>query len=209
MDPPTTYYHAFVYIRQLAVHLRNAISSRSKVWHTCAACLADLSPSISPPCPCRRRPSQWQTGSSCTVSLSGAMCWQKWATTLCGHWSSPWSKSPLASYSAWHTHCSVRPLLRLFPSLSLPPPPKRLLPAHQYSPLRLHCVKSLHLLAREVGVFIPTAPHLLDILRWKGAKPSTRAGQQLMGKPLDLPCILKLTPSQLNSESVQVSWGTP
>lgn len=36
MDPPTTYYHAFVYIRQLAVHLRNAISSRSKVWHTSA-----------------------------------------------------------------------------------------------------------------------------------------------------------------------------
>lgn len=33
MDPPTAYYHAFIYIRQLAVHLRSAISSRSKVSH--------------------------------------------------------------------------------------------------------------------------------------------------------------------------------
>lgn len=31
MDPPTTYHHAFVYIRQLAVHLRTAISSKNKV----------------------------------------------------------------------------------------------------------------------------------------------------------------------------------
>lgn len=31
IDPPTTYYYAFVYIRQLAVHLRSAISAKTKV----------------------------------------------------------------------------------------------------------------------------------------------------------------------------------
>lgn len=93
----------------------------------------------------------------------------------------------------------------LLPSPSSP----RLLPAHQYCPLRLHCVASLHLIARELGVFIPTAPHLLDILRWKGVKSSKGPGQQVMGKPLDLSCVLKLSASQLNSKSVQVSRGIP
>lgn len=30
MDPPTSYHHGFVYIRQLAVHLRTAITSGKK-----------------------------------------------------------------------------------------------------------------------------------------------------------------------------------
>lgn len=64
-------------------------------------------------------------------------------------------------------------------------------------------------MARESGVFIPTAPHLLDILRWKGMKSSKGTGQQLMGKPLDLSCVLKLSASQLNSKSVQVSGEFP
>ena len=47
-------------------------------------------------------------------------------------------------------------------------------------------------MARELGVFIPTAPHLLDILRWKGMKSSKGTGQQLSDIPRikgwGLPC---------------------
>ena len=50
MDPPTTYHHAFVYIRQLAVHLRTAISSRSKVCYCRQSRMGAFSdPSPAPP----------------------------------------------------------------------------------------------------------------------------------------------------------------
>jgi nucleolar complex protein 2 len=155
IDPPTTYRHAFVYIRQLAIHLRSALSSKNK----------DAIQPIS----------NWQY----------LHCVELWTAVLTDV-----------------QHDSLQPLV--FPLVQITLGMLQLLKANKFVPLRLHCLALLLQLCEKRGVFIPVAPHLLSIMQIKMSSKTHSSGQ-LMGKPLDLSCMIKLSVVQLDSKSVQSS----
>jgi nucleolar complex protein 2 len=132
-DETASYAHAFRYLRQLAVHLRTALTTRAK------EAVANV------------------------LSWQYVNCLRLWATVLSAH-----------------GRDTSRPLFQLvYPLCQLLLGVVRLQPSPRYFPLRLHAVALLNELAWSTGVFIPTAPLLLDIFRSpllthkpKGAAPA-------------------------------------
>ncbi|VVC92214.1 unnamed protein product [Leptidea sinapis] len=142
LDLNVSYQHVFLYIRQLAIHLRNAIvvqkiENRQAVYN-------------------------WQFVNSLHL----------WADLI----------------SATSNKTQLEPLL--YPLVMVITNTIRLVPTHQYYPLRFHCVEILINLSKDTNNFIPVLPYLTE---------------KVSMKPLDFSCILRLAKSQLSENGFKDS----
>lgn len=115
LDLNVSYRHVFLYIRQLAIHLRNAIvvqkiENRQAVYN-------------------------WQFVNSLHL----------WADLI----------------SATSNKPQLQPLL--YPLVMVITNTIKLVPTHQYYPLRFHCVQILINLSRETDTFIPILPFIVEV----------------------------------------------
>lgn len=183
LDYASAYQHAFVYIRQLVLHLRSAVMKRTpesravvccwqyvhclKIWVAvlCAACGSSSNKTIG---------SSGGVGNMASSKLGGGASGKDEEANL--------------------LQSLVYPLTEVILGVC------RLLPIAQYVPLRLHCVRLLQQLAASTGTFIPTTSLLLGVLdhkevsmkplRGDGSKGGKKKKKSVQG--LRLPLILKL-----------------
>lgn len=139
----TSYQHAFIYLRQLAIHLRTALTTQSK------------------------------EAAANVLSWSFVNCLRLWSSVLVRHGSD-----------------TSRPLFQLlYPLVQVINGVLRMQPSPRYYPMRLHLVSCLNDMAWASGVYIPTSPLLIDVLRSpslstkpKGAAPANPPLLSLMVK---------------------------
>ncbi|XP_045459158.1 nucleolar complex protein 2 homolog [Melitaea cinxia] len=146
LDLNVSYRHVFLYIRQLAIHLRNAIvvqkiENRQAVYN-------------------------WQFVNSLHL----------WADLI----------------SATSNKPQLQPLL--YPLVMVITNTIKLVPTHQYYPLRFHCVEILINLSKETDTFIPILPFIVEVLT---TYDFNKKNKKVSMKPLDFSCILRLAKSQL------------
>lgn len=115
LDLNVSYQHVFLYIRQLAIHLRNAIVVQ-KVENRLAVY-------------------NWQFVNSLHL----------WAELL----------------SATSNKSQLQPLI--YPLVMIITNTIKLVPTHQYYPLRFHCIEILIKLSKESDTFIPVLPFLVEV----------------------------------------------
>ena len=175
LDYASAYQHAFVYIRQLALHLRTALMKKTKESLAQVYC--------------------WQY----------MHCLKLWVAVLsaaCGkHGSTESAASKLGGGvgkddEAHLLRSLVYPLTELILGVT------RLVPITKYTPLRLHCVRLLQQLASSTESFIPTTFLLLGVLDSKEirSKPMRDDGKgkgkknksKSTVRGIRLPLILKL-----------------
>ncbi|KAL0849378.1 hypothetical protein ABMA28_013681 [Loxostege sticticalis] len=146
LDLNVSYQHVFLYIRQLAIHLRNAIvvqkiENRQAVYN-------------------------WQFINSLHL----------WADLLASTSNKP----------------QLQPLI--YPLVMVITNTIKLVPTHQYYPLRFHCVEILISLSKESNTFIPILPFLVEVLT---SYDFNKKHKKVSMKPVDFSCILRLAKSQL------------
>ncbi|KAL6644667.1 hypothetical protein ACP70R_016275 [Stipagrostis hirtigluma subsp. patula] len=139
LDPQSAYQHAFVFIRQLAVILRGALTERGP------KSAKDK----------RQKESSKSTKKQMEKSYQKVYDWQYifclelWTSVVCGC-SSEEEFRPLAY-----------PLTQIIHGVAC------LVPSARYLPVRLRCVKMLNCIAEATGTFIPVSSLLLDMLEMK------------------------------------------
>lgn len=172
LDYASAYQHAFVYIRQLALHLRTALMKKTKESMAVVYC--------------------WQY----------VHCLKLWVAVLsaaCGKSGSS-TDGASAKLGGGIGKDEEANLLRslVFPLTEIIMGLTRLVPIARYAPLRLHCVRLLQQLAASTESFIPTTFLLLGVLDLKeiSSKPLRDDGKKGKAKTavrgLRLPLILKL-----------------
>ncbi|KAL6883541.1 hypothetical protein ACP4OV_010955 [Aristida adscensionis] len=139
LDPQSAYQHAFVFIRQLAVILRGALTERGpksaknkKQKESSKSAKNQMEKSY-------QKIYDWQY----------IFCLELWTSVVCGC-SSEEEFRPLAY-----------PLTQIIHGVAC------LVPSARYFPVRLRCVKMLNCIAEATGTFIPVASLLLDMLEMK------------------------------------------
>ncbi|RCV42319.1 hypothetical protein SETIT_9G206700v2 [Setaria italica] len=139
LDPQSAYQHAFVFIRQLAVILRGALTEKGP------KSVKDK----------RQKESSKSTKKQMEKSYQKVYEWQYifclelWTSVVCGC-SSEEEFRPLAY-----------PLTQIIYGVAC------LVPSARYFPVRLRCVKMLNCIAEATGTFIPVSSLLLDMLEMK------------------------------------------
>ena len=174
LDYASAYQHAFVYIRQLALHLRTALMKKTKESMAAVYC--------------------WQY----------MHCLKLWVAVLsaaCGKYGNTEhaASSKLGGGAGKDEEANLMRSL-VFPITELILGVSRLVPITRYTPLRLHCVRLLQQLAASTESFIPTTFLLLGILDSKEirSKPmrDDSKGKKHKNKStvrgIRLPLILKL-----------------
>ncbi|CAN6282617.1 unnamed protein product [Urochloa humidicola] len=139
LDPQSAYQHAFVFIRQLAVILRGALTEKGP------KSAKDK----------RQKDNSKSTKKQMEKSYQKVYDWQYifclelWTSVVCGC-SSEEEFRPLAY-----------PLTQIIHGVAC------LVPSARYFPVRLRCVKMLNCIAEATGTFIPVSSLLLDMLEMK------------------------------------------
>ncbi|KAI9105785.1 Noc2p family-domain-containing protein [Phlyctochytrium arcticum] len=132
---PTTYQHAFVSIRQLAMHLRSAISTKTKESFKAVY--------------------NWQY-------LHALRLWTRLLVTYCDPTTPLATRTHGTGSGDGVGGDALRPLI--YPLVQVTIGALRLKPSAKYFPYRFHCVQHLIDLARHAQTFIPCAAHLFDVL---------------------------------------------
>jgi nucleolar complex protein 2 len=174
LDYASAYQHAFIYIRQLALHLRTALMKHTPESMAVVYC--------------------WQY----------IHCLKLWVAVLSASQkkndSIDESSSKLGGGAGKDEEANLLRSL-VYPLTEIILGVCRLVPITRYVPLRLHCVRLLQQLAASTESFIPTTSLLLGILELKeiSMKPLRQGGGKGGGKKkkddvrgLRLPLILKL-----------------
>ncbi len=142
LDDVSSYQHAFVYVRQLAIHLRNAIIHKTKDSHKTSV-PATASNAVT---------SESLSLRVCIVSVYNWQyinCLRVWSRVLAAHASSPDSRlAPLI-----YPYCQIAILVL------------ELLPVARYFPLRLHVISFLNYLCDRTHVYVPVSTHLTSIIQ--------------------------------------------
>ena len=180
LDYASAYQHAFVYIRQLALHLRSAMTKKTPESRAVVCC--------------------WQY----------VHCLKLWVAVLCASCGGGGGagKLPGGGGPGGGGRDEEANLLRslAYPLAEVILGVCRLAPVAQFVPLRLHCVRLLQQLAASTGTFVPTTSLLLGVLdhrevgmkplrgdgKGKGGKKNKSAGGGATVRGLRLPLILKL-----------------
>ncbi|KAF6983556.1 hypothetical protein CFC21_001724 [Triticum aestivum] len=139
VDPQSAYQHAFVFIRQLAVILRGALTERGPKTSK------DKKQKE------RNKPTNKQLEKSYqkVYDWQFIFCLELWTGVVCGC-SSEEDFRPLAY-----------PLTQIIHGVAC------LVPSARYFPVRIRCVKMLNCIAEATGTFIPVSSLLLDMLEMK------------------------------------------
>ena len=174
LDYASAYQHAFVYIRQLALHLRTALMKKSKEALAQVYCW------------------QYMHCLKLWVAVLSAACGKHGITDSA-------SSSKLGGGVGKDDEANLLRSL-VFPLTELILGVTRLVPITKYTPLRLHCVRLLQQLASSTESFIPTTFLLLGVLDSKEirSKPMRDDGKSKKNKSkstvrgIRLPLILKL-----------------
>jgi nucleolar complex protein 2 len=174
LDYQSAYQHSFVYIRQLALHLRTALMKKTKESMAVVYC--------------------WQY----------VHCLKLWVAVLsaaCGKYGSTEStaSSKLGGGTGKDEEANLLRSL-VFPLSELILGVTRLVPIARYTPLRLHCVRLLQQLSAATESFIPTTFLLLGVLDSKEirSRPLKDVGKGKTNnskstvRGIRLPLILKL-----------------
>ena len=179
LDYASAYQHAFVYIRQLALHLRSAMMKQTPESKSVVCC--------------------WQY----------VHCLKLWVAVLCAACGKSktsasfdgedGSMSKLGGGVGKDEEANMLRSL-LYPMTEIIFGVCRLVPTALFVPLRLHCVRLLQQLAASTETFIPTTSLLVGLLDMKeiGMKPLRDGGKGTKNKSattvrgLRLPLILKL-----------------
>uniref|UniRef100_A0A8D9BVY5 Nucleolar complex protein 2 homolog n=1 Tax=Cacopsylla melanoneura TaxID=428564 RepID=A0A8D9BVY5_9HEMI len=156
LDESVAYTHAFLYIRQLAIHLRNAITLHSKQAYQTVY--------------------NWQY-------VAALKLWTSLLTTSYAN-----DKKQLSSL--------LYPLVQVIIGVI------KLIPTSTYFPLRFHCVDLLNQISSETGLFIPTAPLILEIFQ---IYDLNKRHSKVSMKPLDFTCILRLNKIHLVENGFKTS----
>ncbi|KAF0930733.1 hypothetical protein E2562_034925 [Oryza meyeriana var. granulata] len=145
VDPQSAYQHAFVFIRQLAVILRGALTERGPKTSKDKKQKESNKPTKKQMEKSYQKVYDWQY----------IFCLELWTSVVCGC-SSEEDLRPLAY-----------PLTQIIHGVAC------LVPSARYFPVRLRCVKMLNRIAEATGTFIPVPSLLLDMLEMKelGGKP--------------------------------------
>ncbi|KAL9178409.1 hypothetical protein ACHAXT_000056 [Thalassiosira profunda] len=178
LDYASAYQHAFVYVRQLALHLRTAMQKRTPEAMGAVCC--------------------WQY----------VHCLKLWVAVLsaaCGNKAGEAGDASTTKLGGGAGKDEEANLLRslVYPLTEIILGTTRLVPVARFVPLRLHCVRLLQQLTASTETFIPTTSLLLGVLDLKevGMKPlRDGGGKGKKGKKkksatvrgLRLPLILKL-----------------
>ncbi|PIN24746.1 putative protein involved in nuclear export of pre-ribosome [Handroanthus impetiginosus] len=181
VDIPLAYQHAFVYIRQLAMVLKEALSCPTKKKKTKTKGKDEPSsskkekgreaPSSSAKKETFRKVYQWKY----------INCLELWTGVVC----------------AYSSEADLRPLA--YPLTQIITGVTRLVPSACYFPLRLRCVRMLNRISASTGTFIPVSLLLLDILDMKELRiPPTG-----VGKAIDMFSVLKVSKSTLKTRAFQ------
>uniref|UniRef100_A0A0E0R0W1 Nucleolar complex protein 2 homolog n=1 Tax=Oryza rufipogon TaxID=4529 RepID=A0A0E0R0W1_ORYRU len=157
VDPQSAYQHAFVFIRQLAVILRGALTERGPKLTSFVVPISFCKTSKDK----KQKESIKPTKKRMEKSYQKVYDWQYifclelWTSVVCGC-SSEEDLRPLAY-----------PLTQIIHGVAC------LVPSARYFPVRLRCVKMLNRIAEATGTFIPVSSLLLDMLEMKelGGKP--------------------------------------
>ncbi|KAK3005873.1 hypothetical protein RJ639_015557, partial [Escallonia herrerae] len=193
VDLPAAYQHAFLFIRQLAMILREALTmkppkkkvlflgskssqegqitrDRNKVDLLCK--IIFVTSLILSNSELLRKVYEWKYMN----------CLELWTAAICAY-SSEADFMPLAY-----------PLTQIISGVA------RLVPTARYFPLRLRCVRMLNRIAASTGTFIPVAQLLLDMLEMKELNRPPTGG---VGKAVDLRTVLKVNKPTLKTRSFQ------
>lgn len=173
LDYASAYQHAFIYIRQLALHLRTALMKHTPESLAAVYC--------------------WQYIHCLKLWVAVLSASQKKSDSL------DESTSKLGGGAGKDEEANLLRSL-VYPLTEIILGVCRLVPTTRYVPLRLHCVRLLQQLAASTESFIPTTSLLLGILDLKeiSMKPLNQGGGKKKKKKKDdvrglrLPLILKL-----------------
>ncbi|MCD7453611.1 hypothetical protein HAX54_021554 [Datura stramonium] len=139
VDLPNAYQHAFVFIRQLAMILREAHSSTKTKKSSQKANQSSKEAHNTKSKESFLKVYQWKY----------IHCLELWTAAICAYSSEP----------------EFRPLA--YPLTQIISGAARLVPTARYFPLRLRCIKMLNRIAASTNSFVPVSPLLLDMLEIK------------------------------------------
>ncbi|PUZ38456.1 hypothetical protein GQ55_9G197900 [Panicum hallii var. hallii] len=139
LDPQNAYQHAFVFIRQLAVILRGALTEKGP-----KSAKDKKQKEVS-----KSTKKQMEKSYQKVYDWQYIFCLELWTSVVCGC-SSEEEFRPLAY-----------PLTQIIHGVAC------LVPSARYFPVRLRCVKMLNCIAEATGTFIPVSSLLLDMLEMK------------------------------------------
>ncbi|KAL7151767.1 hypothetical protein ABFS83_04G053100 [Erythranthe nasuta] len=182
VDVPSAYQHAFVYIRQLAMILKETLSSPNKNKNPKNKGKDDSSgskkdkgktaPSNSSKKETFRKVYQWKF----------INCLELWTRVVC----------------AYSSEADLRPLA--YPLTQIITGVARLVPSACHFPLRFRCVRMLNRISASTGTFIPVSLILLDMLEIKELRKPPTGG---IGKAVDLFSTLKVSKAVLKTRAFQ------
>ncbi|XP_020243539.1 nucleolar complex protein 2 homolog isoform X2 [Asparagus officinalis] len=174
VDVPSAYQHAFVFIRQLGVILRDALTVRGDkvVKEKNNKKQRDGSKSKKQLDKAYQKVYDWQFIS----------CLELWTGVICAY-NSEAEFGPLAY-----------PLAQIISGVA------SLVPTARYIPLRLRCMKMLNRLAGATGTYIPVSSHLLDMLEMKELHKRSTGG---VGKAVNLLSVKQVDKTTLKTRAFQ------
>ncbi|KAK2976258.1 hypothetical protein RJ640_000795, partial [Escallonia rubra] len=188
VDLPAAYQHAFLFIRQLAMILREALTMKppkKKVLFL----VMDLNQV--------KKARMQEIGTRLTFCARLYLCHEllrkvyEWKYMNCLEL---WT----AAICAYSSEADFMPLA--YPLTQIISGVARLVPTARYFPLRLRCVRMLNRIAASTGTFIPVAQLLLDMLEMKELNRPPTGG---VSKAVDLRTVLKVNKPTLKTQSFQ------
>ncbi|XP_072957966.1 nucleolar complex protein 2 homolog isoform X2 [Typha angustifolia] len=178
VDPPSAYQHAFVFIRQLAVVLRGALTERGP------KALKDKRKEKKPKENSKPTKEQVAKAYQKVYDWQFIFCLELWSGVIC----------------AYNAEADFRPLA--YPLTQIIHGVACLVPTARYFPLRLRCVKMLNRIAGATGTFIPVSSLLLDMLEMKELSSPPAGG---VGKAVNLLNIKQVDKPTMKTRSFQES----
>ncbi|KAL3850067.1 hypothetical protein ACJIZ3_011949 [Penstemon smallii] len=182
VDVSSAYQHAFVYIRQLAMILKEALSGSTKK-------KTKKKGEEAPPSSTKKRGKETPSSSTSKKETFRKVyqwkyinCLELWTGVVC----------------AYSSEADLRPLA--YPLTQIITGTARLLPSACYFPVRLRCVRMLNRISASTGSFIPVSLLLLDMLEIKELRRPPAGG---VGKAVDLLSTLKVSKAALKTRAFQ------